>query len=51
MWYVGLNESIWLKVPPPPELLSLAEQDLAQPQALIANDWTDLLKNGLGISL
>ncbi len=44
--YVGLNESIWLKVPPPPELLAWAEQDLgANLKPLTASDWADLLKN------
>lgn len=43
--YVGLNESVWLKVPPPPELLAWAEQDLgANLKPLTAGDWTDLLK-------
>lgn len=26
--YIGLNESTWLKVPPPPELIAWASQDL-----------------------
>jgi arsenite methyltransferase len=44
--YVGLNESTWLKVPPPPELLAWAKQDLgANLKPLTASDWTDLLKN------
>lgn len=44
--YVGLNESSWIKVPPPPELLAWASQDLgANLKPLTASDWTELLKN------
>lgn len=44
--YVGLNESTWLKTPPPPELISWASQDLgANIGPLTSNEWTGLLAN------
>jgi ubiquinone/menaquinone biosynthesis C-methylase UbiE len=42
--YVGLNESTWLKVPPPPEIVAWASQDLgANIKPLISEDWAGLL--------
>lgn len=48
--YVGLNESTWLKTPPPPELIAWASQDLgANIGPLTSEEWTGLLANaGLG---
>jgi len=44
--YVGLNESTWLKVPSPPEMIAWASQDLgANITPLTAGDWTGLLKS------
>jgi arsenite methyltransferase len=44
--YVGLAESTWLKVPPPPELVAWVSQDVgATVQPLAAHEWTGLLKN------
>ena len=44
--YVGLAESTWLKVPPPPELIAWASQDVgACVQPLTAGDWAGLLEN------
>jgi ubiquinone/menaquinone biosynthesis C-methylase UbiE len=44
--YVGLNESTWLKIPPPPEMITWASQDLgANIKPLTADDWTGLLKS------
>lgn len=44
--YVGLNESTWLKGPPPPELIAWASQDLgANIGPLTASEWTTLLAN------
>jgi len=43
--YVGLNESTWLKVPPPPEVVAWASQDLgANIQPLISDAWAGLLE-------
>ena len=43
--YVGLNESTWLKAPPPPELVEWAAQDLgANAEALTSDGWTGLLE-------
>ena len=43
--YVGLNESTWLKVPPPPELVIWASQDLgANVKPLTSNEWVGLLE-------
>lgn len=48
--YVGLNESTWLKVPPPPELIAWASQDLgAHVKPLTSEDWTGLLE-GAGLT-
>lgn len=48
--YVGLNESTWLKSPPPPELVAWASQDLgANVQPLTSSEWTGLLE-GAGLS-
>jgi len=44
--YVGLAESTWLKVPPPPELIAWASQDVgACVQPLTADGWVGLLAN------
>jgi len=44
--YVGLAESTWLKVPPPPELVAWASQDVgACVQPLTSDDWAGLLEN------
>ncbi len=44
--YVGLAESTWLKVPPPPELVAWASQDVgACVQPLTADGWVGLLEN------
>jgi arsenite methyltransferase len=43
--YVGLNESVWLRVPPPPEVIAWASQDVGtnvQPQTSEA--WAGLLE-------
>jgi len=43
--YVGLNESTWIKFPPPPELVAWASQDLgANVNPLAADGWVELLK-------
>jgi SAM-dependent methyltransferase len=43
--YVGLNESTWMKVPPPPEIVAWAGQDLgANVKPLTPNEWTGLLE-------
>jgi len=43
--YVGLNESTWLKVPPPPELVAWASQDLgANVKPLTSGEWRGLLE-------
>ena len=42
--YVGLNESTWLKFPPPPEMVAWASQDLgANVNPLTASEWVELL--------
>jgi len=44
--YMGLAESTWLKVPPPPKLVAWASQDVgACVQPLTADAWTGLLEN------
>jgi arsenite methyltransferase len=44
--YVGLAESTWLKVPPPPELITWVSQDVgACVQPLTADGWAGLLQN------
>jgi arsenite methyltransferase len=43
--YVGLNESVWLKVPPPPDVIAWAAQDVgASVKPLTADGWTGLLE-------
>ncbi len=43
--FIGLNESTWLKVPPPPELVAWASQDLgANVQPLTSVEWAGLLE-------
>jgi arsenite methyltransferase len=47
--YVGLNESTWLKVPPPPEVVAWVSQDVggtARPQT--AEEWVGLME-GAGL--
>jgi arsenite methyltransferase len=47
--YVGLNESTWLKVPPPPEMVAWASQDLgASVKPLTSAGWVGLLE-GAGL--
>jgi len=47
--YIGLNESVWLKVPPPPEVVAWASQDLgANVKPLTPGDWVGLLE-GAGL--
>jgi arsenite methyltransferase len=45
--YVGLAESTWLKVPPPPELIAWASQQDASVcvQPLTADEWAGLLQH------
>jgi arsenite methyltransferase len=44
--YVGLNESVWLKVPPPPEVVAWVSQDIGTTaQPLTSDGWTELLAN------
>ena len=43
--YVGLNETAWLKTPPPPEVVAWAEQDIgASVKPLTPEAWTGLLE-------
>lgn len=43
--YVGLNESVWLKVPPPPDVIAWAAQDVgATVQPLTPDEWQALLE-------
>ena len=43
--YVGLNESAWLKVPPPPDVVAWASQDLgANVSPLTCEAWVGLLE-------
>jgi arsenite methyltransferase len=47
--YVGLNESTWRKVPPPPEVVAWAGQDLgATVKPLPSDEWVGLLE-GAGL--
>jgi len=47
--YVGLNESVWLKVPPPPQVVAWAAQDVgASVQPLTSDAWVGLLE-GAGL--
>jgi ubiquinone/menaquinone biosynthesis C-methylase UbiE len=49
--YVGLNESTWLKVPPPPEMVAWVSQDLgAHVKPLTPEDWAGLL-DGAGLTV
>jgi SAM-dependent methyltransferase len=42
--YVGLNESTWLKVPPPPEMVAWVSQDVgATVKPLASDEWRGLL--------
>ena len=44
--YIGLNESTWLKVPPPPELWNWASQEIgACVKPLSSDEWIKLLEN------
>jgi len=44
--YVGLNEGTWLKVPPPPEVVAWASQDLgASVKPLTSAEWVGLLED------
>ena len=48
--YVGLNESTWLKVPPPPEVVAWASQDVgANVNPLTPDGWKGLLQ-GAGLT-
>lgn len=43
--YIGLNESTWLKVPPPPDVIAWASQDLgASVKPLTQDEWAGLLE-------
>ena len=43
--YVGLNESVWLKTPPPPDVVAWVSQDIgASVQPLTADAWVGLLQ-------
>jgi SAM-dependent methyltransferase len=47
--HVGLNESVWRRVPPPPEVLAWVAQDVgATVQPLMADAWAALLQ-GAGL--
>ena len=47
--YVGLNESTWLKVPPPPEMVAWISQDIgATVEPLTSDAWVGLLE-GAGL--
>jgi arsenite methyltransferase len=47
--YIGLNESTWLKVPPPPEVVAWASQDVgANVNPLTSDAWVGLLE-GAGL--
>jgi ubiquinone/menaquinone biosynthesis C-methylase UbiE len=44
--YVGLNESTWLKTPPPPDVVAWASQEVgAHVQPLTSEEWVALLEN------
>jgi len=51
--YIGLNESTWLKTPPPPEVMEWASQELgASVKPLTPEEWTGLLENaGLTVTM
>ncbi len=43
--YIGLNESTWLKTPPPPEIVAWASQDVgASVKPLSVEEWKGLLE-------
>lgn len=43
--YVGLNESTWLKTPPPPEMVAWASREIgAQVEPLAREEWVALLE-------
>jgi SAM-dependent methyltransferase len=43
--YVGLNETTWLKIPPPPEMVAYIKQDLsANAEPLSESGWVRLLQ-------
>ena len=43
--YVGLNESVWIKTPPPPDVVAWVSQDIgASVQPLTADAWVGLLQ-------
>jgi len=49
--HVGLNESTWIKVPPPPEMVAWVSQDLgAQVKLLTSEEWAGLLQ-GAGLTV
>ncbi len=44
--YIGLNESTWLKLPPPPDMVAWVSQEIdAQVSPLSPEGWIELLKN------
>jgi ubiquinone/menaquinone biosynthesis C-methylase UbiE len=44
--YVGLNESTWLQVPPPPQVIAWTSQDLGAPvNPLTAEEWVALMQS------
>jgi ubiquinone/menaquinone biosynthesis C-methylase UbiE len=44
--FVGLNESVWLKLPPPPEVIAWAEQDIgANIKPLTLDAWKELMES------
>ena len=44
--YVGLNETTWLKTPPPPEIIAWTSQDLgSQVKPLTSDGWVGLLED------
>ena len=43
--YVGLNETTWLKTPPPPEMVAWVSQDIgATAKPLAPSEWVELLR-------
>ncbi len=50
--YVGLNESTWLKVPPPTDIVAWVQQDIGSTvEPLTSDEWQNLLTNaGLEIT-
>ncbi len=44
--YVGLNETTWLKVPPPPEIVAWASQDIgATVKPIMSGEWVSLMES------